>query len=130
MADAEVELLAAALRRDSADLDLYGAVLTAKLSDALPPGAVQVVRRRSLGQRLAGHPGTVTEVAVLLGDLRFSLATSGGRTTAEIRHEVRDVVLSRRPVGLDAWLAALADALSEAAASNARARTAVERFLT
>ncbi|MFE3583406.1 hypothetical protein [Streptomyces vinaceus] len=77
MADPEVELLAAALRRDSADLDLYGAVLT-----------------------------------------------------AEICHEVRDVVLSRRPVGLDEWLAALAQELSRAAASNARARTAVERFLT
>ncbi|MFE2146506.1 hypothetical protein ACFXA3_33080 [Streptomyces sp. NPDC059456] len=130
MADAEVELLATALRRDSADLDLYGAVLTEIPSDALPPGAVRVMLRRSLGQRPAGRPGTVAEVGVLLGDLRFSLSTHDGRTAAEIRHEVRGVVLSRRPVGLDEWLAALADALSEAAASNVRARTAVERFLT
>ncbi|MFD8796583.1 hypothetical protein [Streptomyces vinaceus] len=130
MADPEVELLAAALRRDSADLDLYGAVLTAKLADALPAGAVRVTRLRSLGQRLAGRPGAVTEVGVLLGDLRFSLFTHEGRLTAEICHEVRDVVLSRRPVGLDEWLAALARELSRAAASNARARTAVERFLT
>ncbi|MFF0214326.1 hypothetical protein [Streptomyces vinaceus] len=63
MADPEVELLAAALRRDSADLDLYGAVLTAKLTDALPAGAVRVTRWRSLGQRLAGRPGAVAEPA-------------------------------------------------------------------
>ncbi|MFG2621202.1 hypothetical protein ACGFXC_26665 [Streptomyces sp. NPDC048507] len=130
MADADVEMLAAALRRDSADLELYGAVLTAKLADSLPPGSVRVERRRSLGHRLAGRPGAVAEVTVLLGDLRFSLGTQEGRTTAEICHEVRGVVLSRRPVDLDAWLRDLAGALTRAAATNARARTAVERFLT
>ncbi len=49
---------------------------------------------------------------------------------AEICHEVRGIVLSRRPVALDEWIDALARSLAQAAASNARAREAVERFLT
>ncbi|MER5386017.1 hypothetical protein ABT040_38205 [Streptomyces sp. NPDC002688] len=49
--------------------------------------------------------------------------------TGEIRHEVRGIVLSRRTVGLDEWVDALARSPAEAAASNARAREAVERFL-
>ncbi|MFJ8015076.1 hypothetical protein [Streptomyces sp. NPDC096339] len=126
----EVELLAAALRRDSADLDLYTGVLSATLAESLPPGAVRVGRRRSLAQRLAGREGAVAELEVVLGEQRLSLRVDGGRTTGEIRHEVRGIVLSRRPVGLDEWIDALARGLAEAAASNARAREALERFLT
>ncbi|MEV7524287.1 hypothetical protein [Streptomyces sp. NPDC091371] len=130
MPDMDVELLAAALRRDSADLDLYAGVLSANLADALPSGAVRTTRRRSLTERLAGRSKSVAEVEVVLGDQRFTLRTDRGRTAAEIGHEVRGVVLSRRAVDLDEWLDALARALAGVAASNARAREAVERFLT
>lgn len=130
MPETEVELLAAALRRDSADLNLYVNVLSANLADSLPPGTVRVKRRRSVAERVAGREGSVVEVDVALGEQRLSLRMDRGRVAGEICHEVRGIVLSRRPVGLDEWIDALARSLAEAAASNARAREAVERFLT
>ncbi|MBP0448751.1 MULTISPECIES: hypothetical protein [unclassified Kitasatospora] len=129
MPETEVELLAAALRRDSADLNLYAEVLSANLADSLPPGAVQVRRRRSVTERMAGRAGSVTELDVALGEQRLSLRMDRGRVSGEICHEVRGIVLSRRQVGLDEWIDALARSLAEVAASNARAREAIERFL-
>ncbi|MEU2393523.1 hypothetical protein [Streptomyces sp. NPDC007369] len=126
----DVELLAAALRRDTGDLNVYVDVLAATLADSLPPDAVRVRRRRSVVERLAGREGSVAELDVLLGEQRLSLRTDGGRAAGEISHEVRGIVLSRRPVGMDEWIDALARSLADAAASNARAREAVERFLT
>lgn len=129
MPEREVDLLVAALRRDSADLNLYAKVLSANLADSLPPGAVRVRRRRSVAERVAGREGSVAELDVALGEQRLSLRMDRGRVAGEIRHEVRGIVLSRRHVGLDEWIDALARCLADAAASNARAREAVERFL-
>lgn len=90
----------------------------------------KVVRRRSVADRLAGREGAVTALDVVLGEQRLSLRTDRGRVTGEICHEVRGIVLSRRQVGLDEWIEALARSLADAAASSARAREAVERYLT
>jgi hypothetical protein len=128
--DMDVELLAAALRRDSADLDLYAKVLSVNLSDSLPPGAVRVERgRRSFADRRAGREASVASVEVLLGDLNLTLRSEQGRFIGEVCKTVRGVVLSRQQVGLDEWIAALARALAESAASSARAREALEKFL-
>ncbi|HEY3872042.1 MAG TPA: hypothetical protein VGM10_27025 [Actinocrinis sp.] len=128
--DMDVELLAAALRRDSADLDLYAKVLSVNLSDSLPAGAVRVERgRRSFADRRAGREAAVTAVEVLLGDMNLTLRSENGRFTGEVCKAVRGVVLSRQPVGLDEWIAALARALAESAASSQRAREALEKFL-
>ncbi|MGW1771350.1 hypothetical protein [Streptomyces sp. NPDC002104] len=129
MPERDVELLAAALRRDSTDLNLYVNVLSANLADSLPHGAVRVKRRRSLAERVAGREGPVAELDVALGEQRLSLRMERGRVAGEICHEVRGIVLSRRPVGLDEWIDALARSLAEAAASNAHAREAIERYL-
>ncbi|MFD0345320.1 hypothetical protein ACFQ0M_02980 [Kitasatospora aburaviensis] len=77
MPDMEVELLAAALRQDSADLNLYAEVLSANLVDSLPPGAVRIKRRRSVTDRLAGREGSVAELDVTLGEQRLSLRMEG-----------------------------------------------------
>ena len=130
MPDMEVELLAAALRQDSADLSLYAKVLTVNLVDSLPSGAVKVERKRSVSDRMAGREGTVSALDVALGEQRLSLRADRGRMVGEICKEVRGIVLSRREVGLDEWIDALARALAEAAASSARAREAIEKFLT
>ncbi|MFD3873175.1 hypothetical protein [Streptomyces sp. NPDC058623] len=127
----DVDASAAALRRDSADLNLYVAVLAAHLADALPPGTVRVERRRSVVERMAGREGRVTALDVALGERRLLLRMDReGRASGEVCHEVRGIVLSRRPVGLDEWIDALARSLSEAATANARAREAAERFLS
>lgn len=126
----DVELLAAALRRDSADLDLYAKVLSVNLVDSLPAGAVRVERKRSMADRMAGREGAVTNLDVALGELRLALSIDRGRIVGEVCKEVRGIVLSRRQVGLDEWIGALAQALAETAASSARAREALEKFLT
>lgn len=125
----DVEMLAAALRRDTADLDLYAKVLSVTLADSLPDGAVQVERKRTMADRMAGREGAVTALDVALGEQRLGLRLDRGRMTGEVCKEVRGIVLSRRQVGLDEWIDALAHALADAAASSARAREALERFL-
>jgi hypothetical protein len=126
----DVEMLAAALRQDSADLDIYAKVLSVNLVESLPRDAVQVVRKRSLSDRAAGREGNVVQLDVALGDSRLALRMDRGRVVGEICKEVRGVVLSRQQVGLDEWISALAQALSDAASSNARAREALQRWLT
>jgi hypothetical protein len=125
----DVELLAAALRQDSADLDIYAKVLSVNLVESLPRGAVQVERKRSMSDRMAGREGTVTSLDVAIGDVRLGLRLDRGRTIGEICKEVRGVVLSRQQVGLDEWIAALAKGLAESAASSAKAREALQRYL-
>jgi hypothetical protein len=125
----DVELLAAALRRDTADLDLYAKVLSVTLADSLPAGAVQVERKRTMADRMAGREGAVTSIDVALGERRLGLRMDRGRMTGEVCKEVRGIVLSRQQVGLDEWITTLAHALAETAASSARAREALERFL-
>lgn len=125
----DVELLAAALRQDSADLDVYAKVLSVNLVESLPPDAVRVERKRSMGDRMAGREGTVTSLDVALGDTRLALRTERGRPVGEICKEVRGVVLSRQQVGLDEWIAALAKGIADTAASSARAREALQRYL-
>ncbi|MFI1198531.1 hypothetical protein K2224_18535 [Streptomyces sp. BHT-5-2] len=126
---ASVERLAAALRRDAADLEVYAQVLTVTLADALPPGSVAVERRRTMADRLAGREGRVDRLDVSLGEQRLLLNLSGGRPSGEICKEVRGVILSRRPVPLDEWVRELAGAIAARAESDAQARAALERLL-
>ena len=53
-----VDLVAAAIRADTSDLDAYHRVLSATVSDMLPPGMVEVDRERSMKDRMAGREGT------------------------------------------------------------------------
>ncbi|PWI41898.1 hypothetical protein [Streptomyces sp. ICBB 8177] len=126
---ASVDLLTAALRQDAADLEVYAQVLTGSLADALPPDAVTIERKRGMADRLAGREGRVERLQVALGEQRLVLDLAGGRPKGEVCKEVRGVVLSRRPVGLDEWARELAGAIAARAASDARARQAMERLL-
>jgi hypothetical protein len=125
----DVELLAAALRQDSADLDVYAKVLSVNLVESLPQGAVQVERKRSMADRVAGREGTVTSLDVALGDLRLALRLDRGQLVGEIRKVVRGVALSSQQVGLDEWIVALARGIGESAATSARARDALQKYL-
>ncbi|MGW2648397.1 hypothetical protein ACWC2T_26535 [Streptomyces sp. NPDC001393] len=124
-----IDLLTAALRRDAADLEVYAQVLTGTLAEALPPGAVDVERKRGLADRLAGRDGRVERVEVFLGEQRLVLDLAGGHPQGEVCKEVRGVVLSRRPVALDEWVRELALAVAARAQSDARARAALERLV-
>jgi hypothetical protein len=124
-----VEMLAAALRQDTADLNVYARVLSTNLADSLPQGSVQLEYKRSMSDRMAGRAGTVVRVDVALGDQRLALRMERDRVIGEVCREVRGVVLSRQEVGLDSWVEALAEAITSAATSNARARATLQRFV-
>jgi hypothetical protein len=121
----EVHLLAAALRADRADVESYARVLSDALGQALPAGMVEVQRRR----RWRGE-GEPVAVLVRTEDRQLELrAARHGGVSAEIRHVVRGVVISRRTVGVDEWLDSLAGELAKLAAHNATAHDALSRLL-
>jgi hypothetical protein len=126
-----LEAITAALRADSADVTLYARVLTESLGDALPAGCVEVDRARSVSDRMRGRPGQVTKITVRLGEKVLTLATVPGRPpAAEICREVRGVVLSRRPAGLQEWVDDLARELAAHAQQNAHTAEVLRKLVT
>ncbi|HEY0558785.1 MAG: hypothetical protein JWM48_1705 [Mycobacterium sp.] len=123
----DVLVLAAALRMQRADLDLYAGFLQNTLEVALPPELVTVERAPSMADRLRKRPGPVAQIAVTLGDRRYVL-TGGSPPRAEIVHHVRGIDLDRTELPLDAFATALATAIGERAASDARAAAALARL--
>ena len=129
--DLSLDMVAAALRADSADAALYARVLTESLGGALPPGSVTVDRDRSMSDRMRGRPGEVKKITVRLGERLLSLSLQGGQEpAAEVCREVRGVVLSRQPVGVEEWAGELARALLAHAERNAQAAEALRRLVT
>jgi hypothetical protein len=127
--DLSLDMVAAALRADSADVAVYARVLTESLGAALPSGCVTVERDRSVPDRMRGRPGQVSKITVRLGERLMTLTMHRGEPVAEICREVRGVVLSRQPVGVHEWAEELARALVEHAGQNARAAEALRRLV-
>jgi hypothetical protein len=125
-----LDLVAAALRADSADIAIYARVLTESLGDSLPPGCVVVDRDQSMSDRVRGRPGTVKKITVRLGDQVMTLGVQRGLPVAEVCREVRGIVLSRQQVPLDQWAAELARALHGHAEQNAVTAAALRRLVT
>jgi hypothetical protein len=123
------DLVAAALRADSADVAVYARVLTDSLGEALPPGVVDIDRERTMSDRMRGRPGEVSKITVRLGEQVLTLVNQRGRLIAEICKEVRGVVLSRRPAPVDEWLAELARGLVAYADQNAQAAQVLRRLV-
>jgi hypothetical protein len=123
------DLVAAALRADTADVAVYAQVLTNSLGDVLPPGVVEVDRERSMSDRMRGRPGEVSKITVRLGEQVLTLGKQQGRLVAEICKEVRGVVLSRRPAPVDEWVAELARGLVAYADQNAQAAQVLRRMV-
>jgi hypothetical protein len=121
----DLHLIAAALRSDRADVESLTRVLTSVLGDALPPGMVEVERKRSLADRMNGREGTPVALTVTTPESLLVLRPD----TAEVRQIVRGVTIKRSTVGVDEWLVALAGVLSQLASRNAAARAALENLL-
>jgi hypothetical protein len=124
-----LDMVTAALRADSADVAVYARVLTQSLGEALPADYVTVDRKQSMSDRMRGRPGEITKIAVQLGDLQMNLGVQNGRPVAEICRAVRGVVLSRQPVPLHEWTAALANALVAHAKEHAEAAEALRKLV-
>lgn len=119
-----------ALSGDRADVESLSRVLTGVLSEALPPGTVQVDYDRSVSDRMRGRPGTPVRVQVSLGAKVLSMGQGrNGRPEPVIAHQVRGVVISRAPVSVTEWVRTFADEVSALAAEDAAARAALNRLL-
>jgi len=124
-----LEMVMAALRADSSDIAIYAKVLTDTLGGSLPADCLTVERNRSMSDRMANRPGTVTKVSVRLGEKTLTLGTRKGAPVAEICHEVRGIVLSRNQVPIGEWAAELARGLVAHAEQNAEAASALRRLV-
>jgi hypothetical protein len=125
-----LDMVTAALRADSADVAIYARVLTESLGSALPPGCVTIDRARTMSDRMHGRPGQISKITVRLGEQLLTLGVQPGREpAAEVCREVRGVVLSRQPVGIQQWTSELARALVSHAEQNAQAADALRRLV-
>jgi hypothetical protein len=120
-----VEVLSA----DRASVESLARVLTGALSDALPPGVVQVDWERSMSDRMRGREGQPVGVTVTLGDEVLSMRTEHGRVAPVISKAVRGIVLSRRPVSVTEWVTTLAASIRTLAEQDAQARATLQRLL-
>jgi hypothetical protein len=100
------------------------------LPAAISGGALTVQRSRSLGDRLAGRPGEITEVR-LVGTSETMLLgyKPGPRWTAEIARVSGGVIISRRTLTLGEWLTAFAGRIAAMAADAAGDAAASSRAL-
>ena len=126
----DIAMLAAALRADTSDLNVYANVLTSTLADALPDGMVEVDRTRSLGDRLAGRAGDATSVRLRFGEVTLELARDrAGQLQARELTAVRGVVISRRELTVEDWANRLAEQLAALARRSQAANVALARLL-
>jgi hypothetical protein len=125
----DMHMMIAALRADRSDVESYTRVLTHTLGDALPDGMVEVEYRRSMSDRVSGRPGTAIAVRVHGRERELELRQGKRGVDAEVRTVVRDVVISRKVIGIDEWLTLLADELNKLAERDAAAREALSRLL-
>ncbi len=124
-----VEMVAAALRADSTDLDAYHKVLSNTIGEMLPEGMVEVDRQRSMSDRVAGRPGTATAIRIHLGDKTLELSAHHGRLLATVAQEVRGVQISKKEVAVGEWVQQLAIYVAALAAESADARSALSKLL-
>lgn len=121
----DLDLLAASLRADSSDLTAFVESLAAKLEQAVP-GRARVERRRS---GMFG-PRAVRSITIDLGDRRLELRHDGGAVQTRCSKLSGGIVLKTEPLEVEAWLAALSEALAVEARRSEATRKALERLLT
>ena len=121
---ADLDLVAASLRADAADLDAFVEALAVRLEGALP-GQVEVERKGGL---LGGNK-RVRRIEVSLGDQRYEADVDRGRITCRRRSVVRGIALKTQELDLDAWIDALSRDLVDESERSERGRQALARLL-
>ena len=122
MSGPDIDLVAASLRADAGDLDVYVEALARKLEQAFPGRCA--VRRAGLRRN-----GAVRTIAVEVGPDRYELEHADGSVTARHSSVVRGITLKNEQIGLDEWIDALAAGLLEDAEQSERGRLALENLL-
>lgn len=100
-------------------------VLADKLERALP-GRVRVERRPV--RRLAREK-QVRSIECEVGERRYVLTAKDGVVDTRRANAVRGIVLKTEPLGVDAWIDALARDLAEEARASEQSRLALEELL-
>src|SRR5947209_3004449 len=120
-------MLAASLRADQTDTRAFVGELATKLQGALPAQTRVDYARDGLFKSTT-H---VARITVDLGAVRYLLSAGkrGGLEAARAKI-VGGIAIKNEPLGVDAWIAALARDLAAYAQSNASARAALERLVT
>ncbi len=121
-----LDLSAAALRADNADLAASVEALASSLEQALP-GHARVQRRKLGGFRSKRRE--VERIEVLLGEERFELARAGGGFSCTRHKVVRGITLSRQELPMADWLAELIRGVTARAEISDRDREALEGLL-
>jgi hypothetical protein len=107
--------------------------LAERIPTVLPEGVADAVLEvewdRSMGDRLAGRPGTVAGVRLRGPEWVLALRLHGRRLLAEAQREVRGVVIARQTPPLAAWLDLLAGQLHALVTEAAGNAAAVSRAL-
>ena len=115
--------MAASLRADARDLELFLEVLAAKLLGALP-GNVGVEHEGGLFSRRR-----VKRLQVQLGEHRYELARTGGGLEGRHSHAVRGITLKTEVLAIEDWIDGLSRHLAEHASGSEKAREAIGRLL-
>ncbi len=118
----DFELLAASLRADARDLDVFFDALATKLAGTFPENTT--VEREGFRGR-----GRVRTVAVELGEQRYELERAPSGATATRAKRVRGIVLKNEELPLHEWIDELSRDLAESAEQSERGRVALERLL-
>jgi uncharacterized protein YhdP len=126
---ADLELIAASLRADLADVAAFVESLAVKLEEALPGHAM--VERARQGFR---GPRLVRRIAVDAGGERLELRREQLRTGAASVQTLHarvsgGIVLKTEEIEIDQWLAALAACLAAEAERSERVRQSLGRLL-
>jgi hypothetical protein len=120
----QLDLIAASLRADLADIDTFVEGLATKLEQAIP-GAVDVQRARN-GFR---GPKAVVRIAVNAGGDRLELRREHGQLVAIRARVSGGIVLKTEELDLDRWLEVLTETLATQAGRSEQTRQALERLL-
>jgi hypothetical protein len=121
----DLDLAAAGLRADDADVPALVEILAVKLAAALPTRCTVERRRHGLLSRTTG----VHRVTVDLGGRRFVLRREHRHFVGEVETTVHDMRRRTERIGLDGWLAALRADLERHADESAEVRAALEQLL-
>lgn len=121
-ASRDFDLLAASLRADARDVDVFVEALAAKLEGSFAH-CVTVDRAGFMGGK------RVRSIAVELGDHRYELEHEHGRVSCRRRNVVRGIALKNDELSVDEWIDDLSRRLLDEADRSERARAALERLL-
>jgi hypothetical protein len=114
-----------------ADPQAFLTGLVESVARALPAALVgrvlTVERSRSLGDRLAGRPGTIVAVRLVSDGESMALGyESGPHWTAEVSRVSGGIIISRRTLALGAWLSVFAGIAADAAGDSAASSRALQ----